>query len=192
MEIASLVVSCIVALWAIVSSVIVYSQNKTLEKLKSQLDSFSHMTKTQFDFEFEIYKTLSHELGKMIESTSALYPSGIYYESQDENEKINERTTKYHKSIDDYNSFQQKLNENQPFMDEGIYNSFCEIHKLCHDQICLYWDFMITKNDTMRNECVKELNECWRRTPAILEKKTEINKQLRAYLKKQKIISETR
>ena len=72
MEIASLVVSCIVALWAIVSSVIVYSQNKTLEKLKSQLDSFSHMTKTQFDFEFEIYKTLSHELGKMIESTSAL------------------------------------------------------------------------------------------------------------------------
>lgn len=192
MEIASFVISCVVAIWAIVSSIIVYFQNKTLEKVKSQLDSFSHMTKTQFDFEFEIYKTLSHDLGNMVESTSALYPYGVYYESQDEDGKIQERTQKYHKSIDDYNAFQKKLNENQPFMDEDIYKAFSEIHKLCHEQICLYWDFMISKNDTMRNECAKELSDCWRRTPIIFEKRTEINKLLRGYLKKQKIISENK
>lgn len=51
---------------------------------------------------------------------------------------------------------------------------------------------MISKNDTMRNECAKELSDCWRRTPIIFEKRTEINKLLREYLKKQKIIPENK
>ena len=192
MQIASFTISCVVAIWAVVSSIIAFFQNKKIETIKTKLDSFSHMTKEQFDYEFQIYKEISRALGTMIESTSKLYPFGVYYESLEEEKLLQERTEKYHKSIDDYNIFQKMVSESQPFIDENIFDALIEIHKLCHDQICLYWDFMISKNDAMKEECTDEYKACWERTPVIFEKRTQFNVLLKNYLKKNKIMMENK
>lgn len=182
MEIAAFVVSCIVAVWAIISTLITFNQNRKIEELKTRLNTGAYISKSKFDVEFECYRNLSRELGLMVKANVKLYPQGIYVPLSDEDEELQRRFDTGNDAIDAYNNFYTMLSENEPFISSDIYDKFYEILELCKKQLELYEDFRIKEDKTMLDECREEFRNCWKRTDIIFEKRRELSKMLREYM----------
>ena len=138
MEIAAFVLSCVAGAWAIASTFVAFYQNRQIEKLKTRLDTGAYISRSRFDIEFECYRTLSRELGIAIRDNSKLYPTGLYWESSNQEEKVKNRVEIYRKAVESYNVFYSTLSENEAFIAEEIYNKFFELAELCNKQLLFY------------------------------------------------------
>lgn len=61
--------------------------NKELEAYKSSLESRIYISKTKFDAEFEIYRSLSKAFFEMVKDISVMIPSGFSMQIADEEKK---------------------------------------------------------------------------------------------------------
>lgn len=183
----SLLIACIPAIIALIASIIV--SNKEIKKIKEesklryQSENKLYISKTRFDLEISIYKELSEKFLEMIYKVAMLFPRGIYQESANFEEKIENRKANHSRAIKTFLDAHQALMKYAPFMPEMSYEEFNKILELCKIQINLYPEFMLQKQDgDYGKELLKEERDCWKRTETIMTQSDDLTKKLREYL----------
>ena len=183
----SLLIACIPAIIALIASIIV--SNKEIKKIKEesklryQSEKKLYISKTRFDLEISIYKELSEKFLEMIYKVAMLFPRGIYQESANFEEKIENRKANHSRAIKTFLDAHQALMKYAPFIPEMFYEEFNKILELCKIQINLYPEFMLQKQDRdYGKELLKEERDCWKRTETIMTQSDDLTKKLREYL----------
>ena len=183
----SLLIACIPAIIALIASIIV--SNKEIKKIKEesklryQSEKKLYISKTRFDLEISIYKELSEKFLEMIYKVAMLFPRGIYQESANFEEKIENRKANHSRAIETFLDAHQALMKYAPFIPEMFYEEFNKILELCKIQINLYPEFMLQKQDgDYGKELLKEERDCWKRTETIMTQSDDLTKKLREYL----------
>ena len=119
----------------------------------------------------------------MIYKVAMLFPRGIYQESANFEEKIENRKANHSRAIKTFLDAHQALMKYAPFMPEMSYEEFNKILELCKIQINLYPEFMLQKQDgDYGKELLKEERDCWKRTETIMTQSDDLTKKLREYL----------
>ena len=109
--------------------------NKELEGYKSTLESRIYISKTKFDAEFEIYRSLSKAFFEMVKDISVMIPSGFSMQIADEEKKREHDNKLYDIACKSCVNAQDTLNGNAPFIPEELFNKYTEIMKLCRLQL---------------------------------------------------------
>ncbi|WP_195251355.1 hypothetical protein [Romboutsia sp. 1001713B170207_170306_H8] len=115
---------------------------KEIEDYKSQLtekinhlnvinEKALHISKVQYDTEFNIYKEIWGKLFTCIINTNNLYPSGMVSVPTDEKELEEYNDKKYKLYMEAYKEFSITIDTYAPFYKEEFYNKFLEVRNLC-------------------------------------------------------------
>lgn len=181
---------------------------KEIEEYKSQLEisintinsineRALHISKVQYDKEFEIYLEIWEKLNSCTVYTMKLYPDGFDEIPIDDKEKEDEFKRRYALYVESYNAFSSTIDKYAPFYDENFYNSFLKIRSLCSKmgRIFKYYNFDIKYSASIigsREEdlSVDDRKEVYIRIPDELKRETkDVQKGIRDYLKNLRIIS---
>lgn len=112
--------------------------NKEFESFKAELDKRTHINRARFDMEFSIYGKLSEAFLTMEQAIYWLFPEGIDYLPQREEDRQKLYTARYEKANKAIASAEKTLGANAPFIPSEIYKSFDEIRILCTRQYNMY------------------------------------------------------
>ena len=108
MKIANIILTVLLFIWTIISFIILQKNQKKLEEIKVKNTNKASMTKTWFDTEFQMYKSLFRGIGDVI---NFLIISKI----------TNSNKRDFHIK---YLTLQDELKSSQPFINEKIYDAF--------------------------------------------------------------------
>lgn len=186
--VSAIVAVAISALWSIYFNRIKEGQKAEFEKqieiLKAKNEKLNYITKTQFDAEFKMYQELSKYCFEMILKTSSLYPMGIDYLPEDEEQRNEVFRERYLNAKDTLITFQNTLYQYAPFILKELYSLFDDLKKECQKQVNMYLDCKVNhdKNADVRKEYRVMETDCWKRTPDIYKKHENIIEKLRDYL----------
>lgn len=162
--------------------------NKELEKYKSIIENKNYISKTKFDTEFKIYRSLSKTFFEMVKNVSIMVPVGFSNQPVDRKDKeVWER--KIHKlSKQACVEAQDTLNSNAPFIPEKIFNEYDNILQLCELQLDAFerrWDVF---NPAPKEKKERFTAEEYKRTRKISESLNKLNNIVREYLSKLDVI----
>ncbi len=163
--------------------------NKELEAYKSSLESRIYISKTKFDAEFEIYRSLSKAFFEMVKDISVMIPSGFSVQIADEEKKREHDNKLYDIACKSCVNAQDTLNGNAPFIPEELFNKYTEIMKLCGLQLGAFerrWNVLYI---APQKEKETFTHEDYARTEEINNKLKEVNNEVRAYLSKLDVIN---
>lgn len=116
---------------------------KDIENLKSELskelgriskiqDKALHISKSQYDNEYRIYKEVWGKMYDCIILSEKLYPKMEYSEKDPDREK-QRQIDKYKKYIKAFNEYSTIVDKNVIFYNKDFYDCFIEIRNLCSD-----------------------------------------------------------
>ena len=158
--------------------------NEELEKYKANLDNKKYITKTKFDAEFALYKSLSKAFFDMVKAISIMIPQGVEYVPVDEKARDEYDMNKYNEAVKYTVIAQDELNGNAPFVPKDFFDDYEEIRKLCDIQIRVFerrWDSVQFVSEKEKKQLP---HEAYERTGNINIKFEELNKKIREYLDK--------
>ena len=158
------------------------SNQKNIEKFKTDLNNYSLVTKLQFDLEFKIYTEIFEELFNLTVETQKLAPLIDFLpETIDEKEKL------YRKRLDDfresYNKFAKLINKYKPFYSKNIYNALTELISLTIEEAnCFDFSFCLDKQQKF------DYSVSNARITRILKNRDELSDLIRNRIENMKII----
>ncbi len=156
--------------------------NKELEKYKSKLENKNYISKTRFDTEFSIYRTLSVAFFDMVKNISVMIPEGYTQVPADPKVKKEYDKEVYNLALTAVVKAQDTLNGNAPFISEDMYNEYSAILKLCNLQLEVFsnrWNVLYLAS---QEEKEKLDLEDYKRTGTINESMKELNNKVRKYI----------
>lgn len=156
--------------------------NKELEKYKSKLENKNYISKTRFDTEFSIYRTLSVAFFDMVKNISVMIPEGYTQVPADPKVKKEYDKEVYNLALTAVVKAQDTLNGNAPFISEDMYNEYSAILKLCNLQLEVFsnrWNVLYLAS---QEEKEKLDFEDYKRTGTINESMKELNNKVRKYI----------
>ena len=104
--------------------------NKEILRLKTLDEKTLHITKIQYQKEFEIYQEIWRALVEVVWATTDLFP--IYEEAPTNEIELEEfNKIKYEKYVDKYNKFFNNIRFNAPFYQEEFYIALENIRVKC-------------------------------------------------------------
>lgn len=186
MEYVAISISVLTFIWTIVSYFLLNKENSKLQNQQANLEKGIFINNKQYETEMEILKELSLRLLRLYYAVYNLYPYGLYYESHDPEQKMEQRQKKYSTSLEEYGKFIDVLLANAAFLDESLYLEFDEIRKKMLLQINFYPDFMIREDAEMIKAAKDQYSNSWKFTEEIDNDRKEIINKIRIYLAKQK------
>lgn len=155
---------------------------KKLEKYKSKLENKNYISKTRFDTEFSIYRTLSVAFFDMVKNISVMIPDGYTQVPADPKVKKEYDKKVYNLALTAVVKAQDTLNGNAPFISEDMYNEYSAILKLCNLQLEVFsnrWNVLYLAS---QEEKEKLDLEDYKRTGTINESMKELNNKVRKYI----------
>lgn len=109
--------------------------NEKFEKYKADIDNKTYISKTKFDAEFGIYRSLSKAFFDMVKNISILIPQGFVLVPADKEQQKKADIEQYNSATKAVKLAQDELNGNAPFIPENFYNEYNEIHKVMYISI---------------------------------------------------------
>lgn len=155
---------------------------KKLEEYKSKLENKNYISKTRFDTEFSIYRTLSVAFFDMVKKISVMIPEGYTQVPADPKAKKAYDKEVYDLALTAVVKAQDTLNGNAPFISEDMYNKYSAILKLCNLQLNVFsnrWNVLYLAN---QEEKEKLDFEDYERTATINKSMKELNNKVRKYI----------
>lgn len=155
---------------------------KKLEEYKSKLENKNYISKTRFDTEFSIYRTLSVAFFDMVKNISVMIPEGYTQVPADPKVKKEYDKKVYNLALTAVVKAQDTLNGNAPFISEDMYNEYSAILKLCNLQLEVFsnrWNVLYLAS---QEEKEKLDLEDYKRTGTINESMKELNNKVRKYI----------
>ena len=155
---------------------------KKLEEYKSKLENKNYISKTRFDTEFSIYRTLSVAFFDMVKNISVMIPDGYTQVPADPKVKKKYDKKVYNLALTAVLKAQDTLNGNAPFISEDMYNEYSAILKLCNIQLDVFstrWNVLYLAS---QEEKEKLDFEDYERTRTINESMKELNNKVRKYI----------
>ena len=155
---------------------------KKLEEYKSKLENKNYISKTRFDTEFSIYRTLSVAFFDMVKNISVMIPDGYTQVPADPKVKKKYDKKVYNLALTAVVKAQDTLNGNAPFISEDMYNEYSAILKLCNIQLDVFstrWNVLYLAS---QEEKEKLDFEDYERTRTINESMKELNNKVRKYI----------
>lgn len=166
-----------------------------LNKINSLNEKAVHITKIQYDKEFEIYQDIWEKLFDCIVATLNLYPP---FEDvpTDEGEKQKWLDKKHNNYCEKYNLYSRTIDRYAPFYEANFYNSFIEVRNSCSKmgRIFKRYTYDVKYNMTyfMVRDAVMTPEECediYTNIPKDLEeKRNELQSIIHEYLKKLQVL----
>lgn len=156
--------------------------NKELEKYKFNLESKTYISKTKFETEFAIYRSLSKAFFEMVKDVSIMIPVGLVSYPANEEAKKEYEDSLYRVAVKSCIEAQDTLNGNAPFIPEDIFNEYNEIVELCRMQLNAFerrWN--ISYRGSQKDKEVFTSEE-YKRTSKIGDKFKDLNNDIREYL----------
>lgn len=160
---------------------------KEIENLKAKNDKLNYISKTQFDAEFKIYQELSEPVFDMFFDVMQLFPMGLDYVPEDEEDRKVFYEERYRKAMNNLMIFQRKLYIYAPFIPKQIYEMFDSFRVEARKQVNWYPDFIINPQREVIHELRDEKHKCWERTNELYKQYGEIIVKLREYLQTIKV-----
>ncbi|MCE5221789.1 MAG: hypothetical protein LLF98_11165 [Clostridium sp.] len=163
----------------------------SLNKINSINERTLHISKVQYDKEFDIYQDIWEKLHDCIVATLNLYPT---FENvpinDDKKEELAEK--KYHDYAEKYNLYSRTIDRYAPFYRDDLYQSFVLIRNSCSKMGVIFkrynfdikysLSYALVKNKEMSPE---EGEEVYIRIPKELaDKRNELQTKIHEYLKK--------
>lgn len=161
--------------------------NIELEKYKATLDQYRHITKTQFDKEFEIYHQLSKLFFSMIVKLSS-FTEDTYELKDEQRENQIKKIEEFMHLMEVVCDAQNALYENAAFIPKDIFERYDSIYNKTNDLFWLYYkrlreyDFIIDNFDTIITDEDKAT------TKEIEKEFSSVNEKLREYLSRLSIV----
>lgn len=155
---------------------------KKLEEYKSKLENKNYISKTRFDTEFSIYRTLSVAFFDMVKNISIMIPEGYTKVPADSKAKKEYDKRIYDRALTAVVKAQDTLNGNAPFISEDMYNEYSAILKLCNLQLDVFsyrWNVLYLAS---QEEKEKLDFKDYKRTGTINKSMQELNNKVRKYI----------
>jgi hypothetical protein len=109
--------------------------SEELEKYKAGVENKRYISKTKFDAEFALYRSLSKAFFDMVKDVSIMIPQGYNTAPADKEEKKKHDEDNYKRALSSCVVAQDELNGNAPFIPEKFYKMYEEIRRLCMLQL---------------------------------------------------------
>lgn len=187
--VAATITGCFAVLVSIVNSIFLFFQNKKQHNLNKQFEKYKagvenkvYITKTKFDAEFSIYRTLSVAFFDMVKNISVMIPEGYSQVPADPKAKKEYDKKIYDSALTAVVKAQDTLNGNAPFISEDMYNEYSAILKLCNQQLHVFsyrWNVLYLAS---QEEKEKLDFEDYERTGTINKLMMELNNKVREYI----------
>lgn len=205
-QIASIATACIVSaggVGGIAIAVIKFSSNiiaerisakyenkleQALEKYKTELSKKEYVSKTRFDAEFEIYRTLSKEFSTAVKNISLMIPDGFAFILADKEKRKEYENKTYVEANNAVVVAQDVLYANGAFITEELYNKYDEILKLCGQQLNAFQRRFNVNYFALQEKKETFTDKEYERTKTIKEKWLELNNCVREYISKLEVI----
>ena len=166
-----------------------YHLETAVNKLNTANERALHISKTQYDKEFEIYLEIWQSLYDFIVRTLKLYPNNDQIPT-DKNKKDKLMSERYDNYCDSYNRYSNIINRYAPFYNKEFNEKFNEIRKLCDEigEIFNYYNYVIKYNaayigDRNLDLTPEEKKKVYIILPKEIEKlSVEIQENIRDYL----------
>lgn len=156
--------------------------NEEFEKYKANIDNKIYISKTKFDAEFNIYRSLSKAFFDMEKKFTILIPVGVVYlpADQEAQRKLDEEN--YLEAKKSLVIAQDELNSNAPFIPERFYNEYESIRKMCIEQLDEFANRWNIASLCTQEEKETISSEARDRTSDINDRLKNLNNEIRKYL----------
>ena len=158
--------------------------NEQFEKYKAGIDNKTYISRTKFDAEFALYRSLSKAFFDMVKNVNVMIPYG-YTKVIADKEKRREMDIKiYNITRDSVVVAQDELSSNAPFIPEKFFKSYDKIRELCSIQLGEFdkrWDAGFFAEQEEKETISME---AYKRTKEINEKFEQLNNEIREHLSK--------
>lgn len=156
--------------------------NEKFERYKADIDNKTYISKTKFDAEFDLYRSLSKVFFDMVKNVSVMIPQGLVMVPADRELKRKVDEEHYNAARTSVIMAQDELNSNAPFIPEKFYEAYEEIRGLCGMQLSEFEERWNAGYFATQEE--KELlsSEAYKRTGEINVKFKKLNNEIRVYL----------
>lgn len=156
--------------------------NEKYERYKADIENKTYISKTKFDAEFNLYRSLSKAFFDMVKNVTVMIPQGLVMMPADKELKRNVEEEHYNAARAAVVIAQDELNSNAPFIPEKFYEAYEEIRKLCGMQLSEFekrWNVgYLASQDEKESLSI----EAYKRTGEINAKFKQLNNEIRLYL----------
>jgi len=157
--------------------------NEKFEKYKAGIENKTYISKTKFDAEFALYKSLSKAFFDMVKNVSVMIPQGFTTVPADKEVRKKVDEEHYNAARASVVSAQDELNSNAPFIPEKFYEAYEEIRHLCGLQLLEFEERWNVGYLASQEEKETISREAYKRTGEINEKFKKLSNEIREYLK---------
>lgn len=156
--------------------------NEEFEKYKANIDNKIYISKTKFDAEFNIYRSLSKAFFDMEKKFTILIPVGVVYLPADHEAQRKLDEENYLAAKKSLVIAQDELNSNAPFIPERFYNEYESIRKMCIEQLDEFANRWNIASLCTQEEKETISSEARDRTSDINDRLKNLNNEIREYL----------
>lgn len=156
--------------------------NEKYEKYKVDIENKTYISKTKFDAEFNLYRSLSKTFFDMIKNVTVMIPQGLVMVPADKELKRKVDEEHYNAARGAVVVAQDELNSNAPFIPEKFYEAYEEIRKLCGMQLSEFEERWNVGYFASQEEKESLSSEAYKRTGEINAKFKQLNNEIREYL----------
>lgn len=156
--------------------------DKQMEKYKIELENKHHITKEQFNVQFQIYRDLSKSYFQILIKLCAILEEDFYEENSLNFDKKKYEEYSYKNVVVTISTAQNVLYENAPFIPKHIFQKYHELYELMNNQFWLYNDWYC-KYINGKIELKDRFNENDKNIYKEVERRLfDINEDVRTYL----------
>ena len=156
--------------------------NEKFEKYKAGIENKTYISKTKFDAEFALYRSLSKAFFDMVKNVSVMIPQGYTTVPADKDIKKKVDEEHYSAARSSVVAAQDELNSNAPFIPEKFYDAYEEIRHLCGLQLMEFEERWNVGYLVSQEEKETISREAYKRTGEINDKFKKLNNEIREYL----------
>lgn len=156
--------------------------NERFENYKANVENKKYISKTKFDAEFALYRSLSKAFFDMLKNISVMIPHGYTTVPADKEVRKKVDEEHYKSALSSVVTAQDELNSNAAFIPEKFYDAYEEIRKLCVLQLNEFeqrWNVFYLASQEEKETISPE---AYKRTGEINEKFKKLNNEIREYL----------
>ena len=157
--------------------------NEKYEMYKADIENKTYISKTKFDAEFNLYRSLSKAYFDMVKNVSVMIPQGLAMVPADKEFKRKVDEEHYNVARASVVIAQDELNSNAPFIPEKFYEAYEEIRKLCGMQLSEFEKRWNVGYIASQEEKESLSAEAYERTGEISAKFKQLNNEVRLYLR---------
>lgn len=129
---------------------------ETKAKLDVTVQRKVHVSKLQFEHEYQIYQSAWESLVSLRKATLSLRPRWDYVDLKETKEdRMHRRMAAF---AEPYNSFSDLMEKNKPFYPISIYNALSAVREKCHHELVDY-EYVDRPNSEYYKEAIKNQEE---------------------------------